>query len=190
MQEPCAYLPNSLQQLVNGCIQKDRAAQAQLYKLYCNKMMSLCMWYAKNKQEAEEILQDGFVCVFVYIQTYNGDGTLESWIRKIMVNAALLKFRKKKNSHLRLVVPYDAGLHDKAGSCSVTSKYDEKELLKLIQSLPPSYRMVFSLYVLEGLKHKEIAARLGISVSTSKSNLADARTILQRKITGQKQTVF
>jgi len=144
-------------------------------------MMGLCLWYAKNKEEAEEILQDGFMRVFIYIHTYTGEGSLEGWIRKIMINAALLKYRNKKDN-LWTIAEYNADLHDKADTTSFFSNYDEKELLKLVQSLSPVYRMVFNLYVLEGFKHKEIAQLLGISEGTSKSNLADARAILQKKV--------
>ena len=175
------YLAGDSQQLITGCVQRNRCAQMQLYNLYSSKMMGLCSWYAKNKEEAEEILQDGFMRVFIYIHTYTGEGSLEGWIRKIMINAALLKYRNKKDN-LWTIVEYNADLHDKADTTSFFSNYDEKELLKLVQSLSPVYRMVFNLYVLEGFKHKEIAKLLGISEGTSKSNLADARGILQKKV--------
>ena len=175
------YLAGDSQQLITGCVQRNRCAQMQLYNLYSSKMMGLCLWYAKNKEEAEEILQDGFMRVFIYIHTYTGEGSLEGWIRKIMINAALLKYRNKKDN-LWTIAEYNADLHDKADTTSFFSNYDEKELLKLVQSLSPVYRMVFNLYVLEGFKHKEIAQLLGISEGTSKSNLADARGILQKKV--------
>ena len=175
------HLAGDSQQLITGCVQRNRCAQMQLYNLYSSKMMGLCLWYAKNKEEAEEILQDGFMRVFIYIHTYTGEGSLEGWIRKIMINAALLKYRNKKDN-LWTIAEYNADLHDREDSTSFFSNYDEKELLKLVQSLSPVYRMVFNLYVLEGFKHKEIAKLLGISEGTSKSNLADARMILQRKV--------
>ena len=175
------HLAGDSQQLITGCVQRNRCAQMQLYNLYSSKMMGLCLWYAKNKEEAEEILQDGFMRVFIYIHTYTGEGSLEGWIRKIMINAALLKYRNKKDN-LWTIAEYNADLHDKADTTSFFSNYDEKELLKLVQLLSPVYRMVFNLYVLEGFKHKEIAQLLGISEGTSKSNLADARAILQKKV--------
>src|SRR6478752_6848283 len=175
------HLAGDSQQLITGCVQRNRCAQMQLYNLYSSKMMGLCLWYARNKEEAEEILQDGFMRVFIYIHTYTGEGSLDGWIRKIMINAALLKYRNKKDN-LWTVAEYNADLHDKADTTSFFSNYDEKELLKLVQSLSPVYRMVFNLYVLEGFKHKEIAKLLGISEGTSKSNLADARGILQKKV--------
>jgi len=153
-------------------------------------MMGICLWYAKNKQEAEEILQDGFMLIFNNIKQYAGTGSFEGWMRKIMVNAALMNYRSKKSNIMHAVVEYDAALHDIKELPAANSLLEEKELLMLVQSLTPVYRMVFNLYIFEGLKHHEIAAKLGISEGTSKSNLSDARTILQRKIIQQQQTLF
>ena len=187
MHETSKNLPGELKRLVSGCVQGNRPDQAQLYNMFCTKMMGVCLWYARNKEEAEEILQDGFMRVFTYIHTYTGEGSLEGWIRKIMVNAALLRYRNK-SSNLWVKTEYKTELHDAAESASFFSHYDEKELLKLVQSLPPVYRMVFNLYVLEGYKHKEVASMLGISEGTSKSNLSDARTILQKKVCALQKT--
>jgi len=181
-------LPEGLQQIINGCVKGDRSAQAKLYQLHCRKMMGVCMWYAKNKEEAEEILQDGFMLVFKFISNYKGEGSLEGWIRKIMVNAALAKYRSNKSGSMRVVVEYNAEAHDSAQESTILSGMEEKEMVMLVQSLSPVYRMVFTLYVFEGLKHKEIAERLGISENTSKSNLADARVILQKKINLQQKS--
>jgi len=182
-------LPNGLQQIINGCIKGDRHAQASLYNTYSRKMMGVCLWYSKNKHEAEEILQDGFMLVFNNIKQYAGTGSFEGWMRKIMVNAALMNYRNKKSNIMHAVVEYDAALHDIKELPAANSLLEEKELLMLVQSLTPVYRMVFNLYIFEGLKHHEITAKLGISEGTSKSNLSDARTILQRKII-QQQTLF
>ncbi len=181
MKETCELLPDDLQQIIHGCIHKNRSAQAQLYNLYSEKMMGICMWYARNREEAEEILQDGFVRVLLHIHSYKGEGSLEGWVRRIIVNTALLKFRSQKSNAFR-IVEYDADLHDNAEYALFVSYSDEKELLKLIQGLSPIYRLVFNLFVMEGMKHKEIAELLGISEGTSKSNLADARAILQKKV--------
>ena len=178
-------LPDGQQLIIKGCIAGDRASQQKLYNLYARKMMGVCMWYARNKEEAEEILQDGFIRVFTYINTFKGEGSLEGWIRRIMVNAALLKYRNK--SHLRAIVEYNAEEHDVKEADSVIGKLEAKELVKLIQTLTPGYRMVFNLYVMEGMKHREIAEILGISEGTSKSNLADARVILQKALEVKKK---
>ena len=112
-------------------------------------------------KKQKKVLQDGFIRVFTYIHTYKGQGSFEGWIRKIVVNAALLKFRNK--SQLRAIVEYNAEEHDIQESDSVVEMLEAKELIKLVQTLSPGYRMVFNLYVLEGMKHREIAELLGIS---------------------------
>lgn len=177
-----------LVQIINGCIKGEKNAQAALYNMYCRKMMGLCMWYAKNKQEAEEILQDGFMLVFSNINKYAGKGSFEGWIRRIMINAALAKYRGKRSNIMHLVID-DAKDDPGFAELPLTeSLLEEKELLLLIQGLTPVYRMVFNLYVFEGFKHKEIAEQLGITEGTSKSNLADARAILRKKIIQQQKT--
>jgi RNA polymerase sigma-70 factor (ECF subfamily) len=146
--------------------------------MYARKMMGVCLWYSWNREEAEEILQDGFLRVFTYIGKYRHDGPLENWIRKIMVNAALLRFKSK---HPPLTTPVEAiEVICPDRYSHVYAILEEKELLKIVQSLPPSYQMVFNLHVLEGLKHREIASMLGISEGTSKSNLFAARAFLQK----------
>jgi len=180
LEDTYQVLPDDQQLIIKGCIAGDRASQQKLYNLYARKMMGVCLWYARSREEAEEILQDGFMRVFTYISTYKGKGSFEGWIRKIIVNAALFKYRNR--SHLRAVVEYNAEEHDVKESASVIEILEAKELVKLVQTLTPGYRMVFNLYVLEGMKHREIAELLGISEGTSKSNLADARAILQKAL--------
>jgi len=172
--------------MIRGCIAGNRASQGELYRRYASRMMGVCMWYARNREEAEEIMQDGFVRVFTYLHKYKGNGCFEGWIRKIMVNAALFKYRNK-SARLRPVIELDSDVHARAEEAIFISNYDEKQLVKLVQSLTPAYRLVFNLYVFEGLKHREIAELLGISEGTSKSNLSDARTILQRALTVRKK---
>lgn len=174
----------SQQAIIKGCIAGDRSAQAQLYNLYARKMMGVCSWYAHNREEAEEILQDGFMRVFNYIHTFSGSGSFEGWMRRIMVNAALLKYRNK-SSHLKPVIEFNADRHDTTENISVIEQLEAKELVSLVQCLTPAYRMVFNLFVLEGMKHREIAELLGISEGTSKSNLAAARVILQKALIGK-----
>jgi RNA polymerase sigma factor (sigma-70 family) len=180
MPETHNHLPDSQQLIIKGCIAGERNAQAKLYNLYARKMMGVCLWYARNREEAEEILQDGFMRVFTYMHKFTGEGSFEGWIRKIMVNAALFKYRNK--SQLRAVVEYDEDAYNAEENNSVIEMLDAKELVKLVQTLPPGYRMIFNLHVLEGMKHREIAEILGISEGTSKSNLADARAILQKAL--------
>ncbi len=178
-------LPDNQQLIIKGCIAGDRASQARLYHLYARKMMGVCMWYARNREEAEEILQDGFMRVFTYLHKFAGQGSFEGWIRKIMVNAALFKYRNK--SYLRPVIELDTNTYDATESAAIIAALDAKELMLQVQTLPPVYRMVFNLHVLEGMKHREIAEILGISEGTSKSNLADARAILQKALNTKKR---
>ena len=157
-----------------------RTGQANLYDHYSGRMMVVCLRYAKNREEAEEILQDGFVNVFKYISQFRNDGSLEGWIRKIMVNCALQKYRNRLQLHR--VISTDAMQTENGYEQQIESNMSAKELLYTVQQLPPAYRMVFNLYVFEGMKHREIGALLRISEGTSKSNLSDARSLLQKAL--------
>lgn len=175
--------------MLQGCIAGDRIAQAKLYQLYAARMLGVCMWYAKNREEAEEILHDGFMRVFTYLKTYRGRGSLEGWIRSIMVNAALFRYRNK-SARLQPVLPMDLAPPHLADEASVLSGMAVKELVLLVQSLTPAYRLVFTLHVLEGWKHREIAEMLGISEGTSKSNLSAARIQLQQALARETAVSF
>lgn len=147
-------------------------------------MMAVCFRYSKNKEEAEDILQEGFIKVFKNIHQYKKKGPLGGWIRRIMVNVAIEAYRQKQHS-LTLVNIDDVKIRQHSPE-DVSSYIGAMELMKMIQNLPPAYQMVFNLYVFEGQKHKEIAKRLGISVGTSKSNLFNARKLLQENILNNK----
>ncbi len=170
--------------LIKACIAGDRISQAALYDLYARKMLGICMWYARNKEEAEEILQDGFLRIFRYLPGYNSKGPLENWMRKIMINAALHKYRTK--ARLNIVQTFDWTRAYLTVDATVLDYLEAGDLLKIVQQLSPGYRMVFNLFVMEGLKHREIAKILGISEGTSKSNLSDARLILQKALSSHK----
>jgi RNA polymerase sigma factor (sigma-70 family) len=180
-------LPETEQLLIKGCIAGDRAFQTKLYDLLAPKMLGVCLRYARNRQEAEEILQEGFLRVFTYINKFKGSGSLEGWVRKIMVNSALSRYRNK--FHLQPVIRLETLGHDAPGETDIVSDFDAKELIVLVQTLPAGYRIVFNLYVFEGFKHREIAEALGISEGTSKSNLSDARAYLQKALTVKKKLV-
>lgn len=180
-------LHDTEQLLIKGCIAGDRAFQTKLYHQFAPKMLGVCLRYARNREEAEEVLQEGFLRVFTYINTFKGSGSLEGWIRKIMVNCALFRYRNK--STLQPVIRLDSFTYDAEGEMDIAAGLDAKELLSLVQTLPPSYRIVFNLYVFEGYKHREIAEALGISEGTSKSNLSDARVFLQKALTAEKKLV-
>lgn len=166
--------------LIQACIEGNRYFQSRLYEIYAPKMFSTCLRYAKNREEAEEILQEGFVQVFKSLKNFKNTGSFEGWIKKIMVHCAVQQFRSK--SKLYPLVNIDTAAIEKTGTEEIITQLGKKELLKMVQALPPGYRMVFNLYVFEGMKHREIAALLGIAEGTSKSNFSDAKAILQRVV--------
>jgi RNA polymerase sigma factor (sigma-70 family) len=167
--------------LLEGCLQNDRHSQEHLYKLLAPKMFVVCQRYCNSKEDAEEILQEGFIKIFSCLNQFKNEGSFEGWVRKIMVNCALQKYRSKPALY---AVPHnDMEEINFAIPEITTGSIATKELLSMINSLSPSYKMVFNLYVFEGLKHKEIAALLDIAEGTSKSNLSDARKILQKMVT-------
>lgn len=178
-------MQDHLNQLINKCIKGERHSQGNLYAELAPKMFVVCLRYARSREEAEEILQEGFMKVFEHLDQYRFTGSFEGWVRKIMVNCALQKYRNK--SQLHAVVSIEDVRTEYGGSENIHSQLSTKELLKLVQQLPPAYRMVFNLYVFEGMKHREIAEHLGISEGTSKSNLYDARAILQKAIAKNEQ---
>jgi RNA polymerase sigma-70 factor (ECF subfamily) len=143
-------------------------------------MLTVCLRYSENREEAEEILQEGFLKVFEAVSKFRFEGSFEGWIRKIMVNSALLKLRCRYRLHA--VVDIETTAIEDHYSGDIISQLSQKELLLMVQRLTPAYRAVFNLFVFEGLKHREIAELLGISEGTSKSNLSDARNVLQRMI--------
>jgi len=145
-------------------------------------MTVLCMRYARSSSEAEEILQDGFLHMYRNIGQYKFIGSFSSWLRKIMINCALMRYRGKAAS-IR-VIPLTNDYEVPATEECLFDHFGEQELIRLTQTLPPAYRMVFNLYVFEGFKHREIAQLLKISEGTSKSNLSDARALLRLALTG------
>jgi RNA polymerase sigma-70 factor (ECF subfamily) len=142
-------------------------------------MFGLCLQYADNYDDACDILQDGFIKVYRKMDQYTGKGSFEGWIRRIMINTALERYRSQLHMYplTEGTVKTDQMLYEE-----VFEKLSARDLVKLIQDLPPRYRMVFNLYAIEGYTHKEIAEMMGITVGTSKSNLSRARDILQRKV--------
>ena len=181
------HLADSEQLIIKGCMAGERAFQTKLYDCYAPAMLGVCMRYAKNREEAEEILHEGFLRVFTYIKKFRGEGSFEGWMRKIMVNCALLRYKNK--IHLNPVIQFENSGYESSNEPSIFSNLETKELLVLVQNLPAGYRMVFNLFVFDGYKHREIAEALGISEGTSKSNLSDARAILQKALTVKKKLV-
>lgn len=169
----------TLEELIIQCKKQDAKAQEELYKRYSGVLFAICLRYSPNYVEAEDNLQDAFITIYRRIEQYSGKGSFEGWIKRITVNTALQKYRKQKVYDLT----YEEQLADEEGEVEVeTDTVPLKYLLQIIQELPHKYRLVFTMYVLDGYTHKEIGEMLGISDGTSKSNLARARGILKAKV--------
>ena len=168
-------------QLIQGCIDGDRPSQNNLYEQFAPKMFGVCMRYSKNREEAEEILQEGFVQVFKSLHNFKYAGSFEGWVRKIMVYCAIQHYRAKPKMHP--VVDIENYPEKEIDNEDIIAMLSKKELLKMVQALPPAYRLIFNLYIFEGLKHREIAEQLGISEGTSKSNFFDAKLLLKKAVT-------
>lgn len=167
----------SLDQLIYNCKKQDIKAQEQLYRLYANKLFAVCLKYSSSYQQAEDNLQDGFMTIFDKIVQYQEKGSFEGWMKRIVINTALQKYRKQTVFEL----VNEEQLKEPALEVDeevVSIDY----LLEIIHELPDRYRQVFNLYALDGFSHKEIAEMLQITTGTSKSNLARARIILKEKI--------
>ncbi len=149
-------------------------------------MFLVCLRYCTNREEAEDVLQEGFMKVFDFLHQYKNKGSFEGWMRKIMIHCALRKYRRKRLLHP--VVDVNSTEIPGTTHEEILSRLGTKELINIIQQLPPAYRLVFNLFVFEELKHREIAALLGITEGTSKSNLSAARFILQKAVTTSLKT--
>lgn len=173
----------TLNELIISCKKQERPAQEMLYKRFSTVLFAICLRYSPNYEEAQDNLQDAFITIFKKIEQYQGKGSFEGWLKRITVNTVLQKYRKQKS----LDTLDEARLEDDAVEVDVAeSPIALQVLLTFIQHLPDQYRLVFSMYVLDGYAHKEIASLLGISEGTSKSNLARARGILKTKIEAYK----
>lgn len=150
-----------------------------LYEHFSGQMFAVCLRYSGSAEDAQDVLHEGFLKIFEKIRQFKFKGSFEGWVRKIMVNTALEKFR---NQYKVISIQENAFEYDSRGSEDITDNLTAKELLVLIQDLSPQYRMVFNLYAIEGYSHKEISDLLNISEGTSKSNLSRARIILQDKV--------
>ena len=169
----------TIDSLLDGCQRGDRKSQENLYKTLASKMLAVCQRYAKDNFEAEDMLQMGFIKVFRKIGDFRNEGSLEGWIRRIMVNTSIEVYRK----NLRSLSVVDIGeVREQPQTTFDMSGLETKDLLKLIQQLSNGYRMVFNMYVIEGFSHREIGETLGITEGASKSQLSRARAILKEKL--------
>lgn len=149
--------------------------------MYAGKMLAVCKRYARHSAEAEDIFQEGFIKVFTKLESFNGEGSFEGWIRRIMVNTALKSVSKKSFQNESIGIE-DFQQYDSGAAPEIIAKLSADDLLKLVDDLPEGYKIVFNLYAIEGFSHKEIADTLNIQVSTSRSQLVKARRMLQQKI--------
>ena len=159
-----------------ACKQRDRKAQQLLFDRYSPSMMGVCRRYVHHWQDAEDVLIDGFYKVLTHIHTFKDKGSFEGWIRRIIVNEALMFLRKRQ----RLTFPEHLPEPETNHKVSVEEDLAAQDILDLLEKLPTGYRTVFNLYVVEGYKHREIAEILGISINTSKSQLILAKKRLQQ----------
>lgn len=162
--------------LISGCIDGDRRMQEELYRRFSPRMYAVCLRYAGSAEEAEDILQEGFIKIFKKLNTFRSEGSFEGWIRRIFVNTAIEHFRRKR--YLQPVTDKEENTLE-GNYLSVLDNLAERDILELVQQLSPGYRTVFNMYVVEGYTHKEIGDMLGISEGTSKSQLSRAKVILQ-----------
>jgi RNA polymerase sigma factor (sigma-70 family) len=167
------------QTIIEGCKKEDAKSQRLLFDAFAPKMFVVCQRYARHNMEAEDMLQDAFVKVFDHIGQFNATGSIEGWVRKIVVNTALNYCKKISFTHENIGLPAH---YDVPEIASVLAHLSEEELLRHVRALPDGFRIVFNLYAIEGFDHKEIAAQLNIQEGTSRSQLARARQLLQQKI--------
>jgi RNA polymerase sigma factor (sigma-70 family) len=168
--------------LVRGMKAGKPDVQRHVYELYADRMMALCVRYARDRDEAADILQEGFIRVFRKIDTFKEEGSLEGWIRRVITNVAIRSYQR--NARLHVAVDLEEAERE-VGVNGLDADHSAEELLAMIQRLPDGYRVVFNLFAIEGYSHEEIAEQLEISVGTSKSQLSRARQSLQRMLEQQ-----
>ena len=170
----------TIEDLVKRCKANERKAQELLYKHFASKMLGVCLRYATDRMEAEDMLQNGFIRVFQKINDYRSEGSFEGWVRRIMVHTSIEYYRK--HHKMLLVADLEETGKEPSVNAVALARLDEKDLIGLIQQLSPGYRMVFNLYAIEGYSHREIGVIMGISEGASKSQLSRARAILKEQI--------
>ncbi len=165
-------MPLNEKDLIAACKQQDRRAQKLLYERHAPVMLGVCRRYIHDPQEAEDVMVEGFFKVLTKIGMFNGEGSFEGWVRRIMVNESLMHLRKANPFKFTEEINPNIDLGEQP---TVIDRLESEEILGLLDELPPGYRTVFNLYVVEGYKHREIADELGISINTSKSQLILAK---------------
>ena len=180
-------LHKNLDKLLEKARDNNRKAQQQLYEMYSPKMLSVCRQYIKEISLAEEVMVGGFFKAFTALDSFKGSGSFEGWLRRIMVRESISWLRKERKLHFE---PEEAIDHTTQHAVYMDSPLEVEYLQRIIDDLPEGYKMVFVMYAVEGYKHSEIAEALGISESTSKSQLFKARKLLQRQLNEQNKTSY
>ena len=165
------------EQMLAGCLQNDAASQDALYSRFSPRMLGVCYRFAKNREDAEDMLQEGFIKVFSQIHQYRGEGALEGWIRRIMVHTCINALKKNKKFSDCVDIAFASGIGIREES--IPSIMQAKEVVECIRVLPLGYRTVLNLYAIEGYSHKEIGNMLDIEESTSRSQYTRAKTMLE-----------
>jgi len=163
-----------LEKVIEGCIREKRKAQVELYNHYAPTLLAVCARYVADKAEAEDILQEGFLKILKNIRDYEGKGHFENWMRRIMINTAITHFHREKKHYYHEEID-NLQDYDEQFYPSPEKEYEAGELQQLFSTMPEGYKMVFSLFAVEGYKHKEIAEMLKIDESTSKSQYLRAK---------------
>lgn len=173
-------------QLIEDCLNEDRIAQKQLYELFAGKLFAVALRYMKDRESAEDVLQESFVKIFRYLNTFRFDSPLEAWMRKIVVNTAIKALRKSNRitQHLDGEYLINEDLHYTNNGYENLSY---QQLINLINQLPDGCRTIFNLYAIEGFKHHEIAKMLDVTEGTSKSQYSRAKSLLQEKLENQER---
>jgi RNA polymerase sigma factor (sigma-70 family) len=167
--------------LLQGCLAGDRLAQRQLYEAFSGKFLALCLRYLKDQEQAEDVMIQSFMKIFEKLSQFQGKGSFEGWMKRIVVTQALMALRS--NRSLILAISLEDAEKVQAPAAEALNQLEVAELMELVQSLPLGYRTVFNLFAIEGYSHQEIGELLGITESTSKSQLNRARSVLKEKIT-------
>ena len=175
---------------IDGCLKGDRRSQQAIHKLFYGKMKVVCLRYTRDSDQAEDVLQEGFIKVFQQLEKYTGLGSFEGWVRRIMVNLAIDRFRKLKHDFITVdderllnLSSVNTDEEDEDIDASEYAHITPEQIIEAMQQLTPAYRTVFNLYVYEDYNHQQIAEALGISVGTSKSNYAKAKKNMRKLLT-------
>ena len=172
------YIPSE-KDLIQGCINDDRQMQELLYKNYASKMYSVCLRYSGHTEDANDLLQEGFIKVYKNLSKFRGEGSFEGWIRRIFVNTSIEHYRKKVNLY-NVSEVHENNVEDT--DLTILDTLAAKDIIALVNELSPGYKTVFNMHIIEGYSHKEIAEMLGITEGTSKSQLARAKGVLKKSL--------